>query len=146
MSDQNNSAKNEKWGTNETLLQSYRIIFISSQSFLLAFGAILFDSNTPLWLLITIVALTFVVIWGLWFPVVRARGLIVDFYKFNIYVNYPGREVNYVHDKKFRDKVNKEVKLPLHSNWRQTRIKIDILLPIYFTILWFVLILAKLQM
>jgi len=146
MSDQNNFFKNERWGTNESLLQSYRIIFISSQSFLIAFGAILFDSNTPLWLLITIVALTFVVIWGLWLPVVRARGLIVDFYKFNIYVNHPGRESDYVHDKKFRDKVNKEVKLPLHSNWRQTRIKMDILLPIYFTILWFVLILAKLQM
>ncbi|MFH1446217.1 MAG: hypothetical protein ABIG43_02255, partial [Chloroflexota bacterium] len=70
------------------------------------------------------------------------------FYKSNVYINYPKREGDYVHNKKFRDKVNKEVQKegepPLCTNWRQTRIKIDILLPIYSTIIWFVLILVKL--
>lgn len=34
------------WSINESLLQSYRSIFISSQSFLLAVGGIVVDKST----------------------------------------------------------------------------------------------------
>jgi len=150
MSDQKIPAKNDKCSMNEkysiyeSLLQSYRTIFISSQSFLIAIGAILLDSDNPFWLLFTVFVLALVIIWVLWFPVVRARARLVDYYKFGFDSNKLGKdEDDYVHDKEFRNKVNKEVN---KINWRPTRRKIDIYLPILFTIIWFALIVARLQM
>ncbi len=39
-----------RWSVNESLLQSHRSIFISSQTFLIAVGAILLEIDKPEWL------------------------------------------------------------------------------------------------
>jgi len=128
----------ERWNVNETLLQSYRSIFISSQSFLLAVGVILLDKSDLILLFISILSL--VMIWVVWFPVVVSRHKIVDFYKYQ--AKYPDkiidcREEVYVHDLNKRKQVN--AVFELKTNWRETRKKLDLYLPIMFSLVWILL-------
>lgn len=131
----------EKWSINESLLQSYRSIFISSQSFLLAVGAIVSGKSTIVLLATAFISL--LMIWAIWFPVVRARHRIVDYYKYGATLPEPGRfalcsEKEYVHNKEMRTKANKA--FGIRGNWRPTRWKIDLLTPVLFSIVWIVLI------
>src|SRR5512139_2571148 len=97
----------DRYSANESLLQSYRSIFISSQSFLLAVGAIV-SGKSP-WVLYITTVLSLGMIWLLWFPVVRARHKIVDFHKFRTRLSADDQkqlcsEKEYVHDRKLRAK------------------------------------------
>ena len=65
------------------LLQSHRRIFVSSQSFILAVGAIVARERMPV-ISVVVALLALYMIWGMWFPIVRSRHRIVDFYKFDI--------------------------------------------------------------
>ena len=131
----------EKWSINETLLQSYRSIFVPSQSFLLAVGAIVSGRNSLV--LYTTAAISLVMIWIIWFPVVRSRHRIVDYYKYGVMLSETARselctEKEYVHDDKLRKKAN--MLFGIDSNWRSTRKKLDLLTPLLVTSLWVVLI------
>jgi hypothetical protein len=139
-----------EWNTNESLLQSYRSIFLSSQSFLLAVGAILIDKeNTTLLYIVGIMALF--QIWFIWFRVVYTRLLIVDYYKYGGLLNnkeidnlggnreYLQADDKYVSDLEYRKKVNSifvNSGSNFTSNLRTTRIKIDIIIPVIFTLIW----------
>ncbi|MDP2993334.1 MAG: hypothetical protein Q8N82_08295 [Deltaproteobacteria bacterium] len=133
-----------EWNINEMLLQSYRAIFISSQSFLLAVGAMVYGKSTCV-LLVT-ASISLLMIWYIWFPVVRARHLIVDYYKYR----YKHRallssvewsklcsEEQYVNDRNLRKEANKL--FGIDSNWRPTRWKLDLFIPFLFSIIWIVL-------
>jgi hypothetical protein len=129
--------RKERYSINESLLQSYRQIFISSESFLLAVGILALDENK--WLFFIIAIFSILMIYE-WFHVVRARHLIVDFYKFS--VNKTGiLEDDYVKLKrKERDEVNQSIKGLEKGNWRPTRKKIDCHLPVMFLLVWVALI------
>ena len=134
----------EKYQANEDLLQSYRSIFISSESFLLAVGAIFLEKSFLLLLITSVVGL--IMIWFLWFPIVHARHLIVDYYKFQAMGSFPENGSvctlhDYVHNRTLRKKANKT--LGIKSNWRETRVKVDLYLPILFSIVWVGLIAAE---
>ena len=94
----------------------------------------MYDKSSFLFTIIAAISLFH--IWYLWFPVVKARGRIIDYYKYQI-----GKEpdiqicdeTEYVKDKKKRQRTNSI--LGVESNWRLTRIKLDIILPIIFSIL-----------
>lgn len=134
-------ADTEKWSINETLLQSYRSIFISSQSVLLAVGAIV-SSKSPM-VLYLIAAISLLMIWVIWFPVVRARHRIVDYNKFRNELSESERselcsEKQYVHDYTLRKKANE--RLGIMTNWRSTRKKLDILMPALISLVWLVLV------
>ena len=128
----------EKYQTNEDLLQSYRSIFISSESFLLAVGAIFLEKNLIMLLITVVIGL--VMIWFLWFPIVRARHLIVDYYKYQAKLTSSSKNICSVDD--YVDKKNRELRkqtnkmLGINTNWRKTRKKIDLYLPILFSIVW----------
>jgi len=127
----------ERWTINESLLQSYRSIFISSHSFLLTAGAVL--SGKSHLLLYTIAMVAIGIIWIVWFPVVRARLLVVDYYKYGATLNSQDEKLlcsehEYVHSDKKRNAAN--TLFGLKSNWRTTRVKMDIVLPVLFTALW----------
>ena len=137
-----------EWNTNESLLQSYRSIFLSSQSFLLAVGAILIDKGN---ILILVAAIALIQIWFIWFRVVYARLLIVDYYKYGGlledevlnsvggHLAYLKADDKYVQDTEYRKKVNsifKSCDLNFSKNMRTTRIKIDVLIPVTFTLIW----------
>lgn len=134
-------ADTEKWSINETLLQSYRSIFISSQSFLLAVGAIV-SGKSPM-VLYVVAAISLLMIWAIWFPVVRARHRIVDYYKYGAVLSESKRselcsEKQYVHDYELRKKANEL--LGIRSNWRSTRKKLDLLTPALISSVWLVLV------
>jgi len=129
----------ERWSINESLLQSYRSIFISSESFLLAVGAIVTDKSITV--LMATAFISVLMIWAIWFPVVRARHLIVDYYKYRSLSGVPTNlctEADYVHNKVLRKAANEALKI--ETNWRPTRWKIDLLTPVLFSVVWIVLI------
>ncbi len=138
-----------EWNINETLLQSYRSIFLSTQSFLLGVGAFLFEKNDIIFCIVAFISL--IQIWYIWFRVLLARSLIVDYFKFGglldketiesiggseIYLKYDNK---YVNDIVYRNKINNlfREKTNFNKNWRKTRIKIDFCIPFTFTVIWF---------
>lgn len=127
----------DRWSINESLLQSYRSIFISSQSFLLAVGAIVSGKSDVV--LYATAAISLVMIWAIWFPVVRSRHLIVDYYKFGMmdFCN----EDDYVNKRATRDDANKHFKI--ETNWRKTRKKLDLYTPILVSLVWVVLVIYE---
>lgn len=130
-----------QWSVNETLLQSYRSIFISSQSFMLAVGAIMWDKNHPVLLIIAVISI--VMIWRVWYPVVSSRHKIVDYYKHRARLSATKckqlcTEDEYVHNKTLRDNANKLFELD--KNMRETRVKVDIIIPAIFSTIWIILV------
>jgi len=137
---------NDLYQANESLLQSYRQIFISFESFLLAVGAIVVNENK--WFVCLIAAIGILSIWWLWYRIVRSRHLIVDFHKFNLSRFMPPEnksEDAYVHDKGLRKRVNQDFedqdpqKRKIQNSFRGTRIKIDLIMPILITFVWVIL-------
>lgn len=129
-----------RYNTNESLLQSYRSIFISSESFLLAVGAMLYENSANAFYVVSI--LSILKIYFIWIPVVKSRQKVVDYFKFCS--NLSEKEMNkictldeYVHNSELRKETNKIFKIK--SNWRPTRIKIDGVIPATFAIIWLVL-------
>ncbi len=136
------------WATNEGLLQGYRSTFIGSQSFLLAIGVLLLDRSLQSWMMIVMALISVGIIVFIWIPVVRARALIVDYYKIQLdqdFTNSPdfcGDEDIYIHDKDCRKVMN--LAAGLKTNWRKTRIKVDMVLPAIFSLIWAGLLFTKL--
>lgn len=144
------------WSNNEVLIQSYRSCFISSQSLLIAAGSMFFEKSPTIFSVICGVALF--QMWYIWFRVIRARTITNDFYKhdLNIYVDETGKALSSSADKKpltealyrrnyrIRKEANRTIaeitKNPkLKRNFRLTRIKVDILMPVSFTLIWIVI-------
>lgn len=133
-----------RWEVNEGLLQSYRSMFVSSQSFLLAFGAIVSERSSFLTMLIVVVG--FYMIYGLWKPVVESRRLEVDFHKGQMDDSSidPGCDLReYKDDEKKREHANKV--FGFATNKRSTRIKLDHMIPCIFALLWLALLAFSLK-
>jgi len=131
---------NNRWTVNETLLQSYRMIFITSQTFLLAVGAIVLKQNAIVFFIVAAVSLG--MIWWIWYPVVESRHKLVDFYKYALRLPVAKQqklcsEDKYMHDAKHHAEANKL--LGIRTHWRETRKKIDLWIPILFSFIWIVL-------
>jgi hypothetical protein len=81
----------------------------------------------------------FLVIWFIWFPVVRSRHRIVDYHKYSAslspeLVGQLCSEHDYVHDSALRANANRL--LGVAKNWRETRLKMDVALPVLFSAIW----------
>ncbi len=141
------------WSVYESNLQSYRSNMIASQSFLLAVAGLFFGRSNCLGLICAFIAL--VQLWYIWYRVIRVRTLIVDFYKYGLGQKYsctggflgPGEkaldERTYCTNWAIRKIVNDSefanyngMKCFVRQNWRLTRIKLDIIMPVLFTVLW----------
>lgn len=156
---------NNKWEVYEANVQAYRSSMIASQSFLLAAGTFSIDRTV---LGCTCVGIALFQLWFIWFRVIRARTIISDFYKFNLSSKFckDGERISsefnkcnnilvldedtYVKNRQIRKKVNSKLademnKPKLKHNMRYSRIKIDLILPISFTILWIIILLYILQ-
>ncbi|HVF38633.1 MAG TPA: hypothetical protein VM939_01955 [Gemmatimonadaceae bacterium] len=134
----------DEWSIHESLLQSYRSIYISSQSFLLAVGAIVSGRDMKLEIGLALIGL--MMIWLIWFPTVRARHRIVDYYKFLPSLTDAQRasacsEGDYVHDADKRRRTNEMFQI--NTNWRITRRKLDFFMPFMFSAVWFLLLMSS---
>ena len=135
----------EQWAIYEAQLQSYRSNMLSSQSFLLAVAAIFYKKSIVLEIGCAIIAV--IQLWYIWYRVILTRARVVDFYKYNLSASFNAEgdqdthdgnrleEKRYVQDKELRKRVNDKVD-DLKHNFRLTRIKLDIILPISFTLMW----------
>lgn len=140
------------WAINDANLQSYRNMYLSSQSIMLAVGAILIEKGLILIILLSIIALF--QIYCIWVPIMHYRGLIVDFYKFKLgehfdwngdfveeIAEHPLTDSIYCNNKKIRVKVNYLYSVNIYkekpfSNYRKTRLKLDLFMPISMTLMW----------
>jgi hypothetical protein len=151
---------NDEWKTHDSNVQAYRSNLFSTQSILLAVVAIMIDKNNILSILISIVGLF--QLWYIWFRIISTRIFIVDYHKYgmNKIFNNKGklilsdikcddylREDIYATNKKVRHRVNKNItKLWGRKNkygqnlkfinFRMTRLKLDIIIPISMTLVW----------
>ncbi len=133
-----------KWSVHENLLQWYRSIFISSQSFLLAVAALFYNSNEAVFLGVSAVAL--IIILYIWLPVVISRHRFVDYYKYAVELDKEDIEklctdAEYVENESKREEANNILKL--ETNWRLTRKKMDGLIPALFLIIWILMMFTK---
>lgn len=146
----------DRWSTYDSNVQSYRSNMIASQSFLLAVATFSIDKTI---LGYTCIAIAIFQLWFIWFRVIRVRTIISDFHKFNLDTRFndcgeeitdmttfcgkPLNEDTYVKNRLIRKKVNSVLARSnpkLKHNMRTTRIKLDLILPISFTLLWIVLL------
>jgi len=151
---------NDIWETYDSNVQAYRGNFFSTQSILLAVVAIILDKNNILTILISIIGL--IQLWYIWFRVITTRIRIVDYHKYgmNKIFNKKGdfspskimsgnylREDAYANDKTIRQKVNKKMSALWERknkrgqelkfrNFRMTRVKLDIIIPVSITLIW----------
>ena len=127
-----------KWAVNETLLQSYRMIFISTQSLFIAVGILSLDKSMYLFLLLLCSAMF--TMYYIWIPVVNARHKIVDYYKYALDLSKQERAnlcslAIYTSNDEERIKANAILKMQ-RGKWSPTRIKIDIVIPSLLTFIW----------
>jgi hypothetical protein len=150
---------NESAGTKravyEANVQQYRVLSATVQSFLVTIGSIFYtQEGVPNFLMILTATLGLLHIRFIWFDVVRARHLVIDYYKFQHYQNltviqtkelndkYP--EARYIHDVEARREVNKMYfKRPDLKLWRETRKKLDIVVPTGYALIWLSLLAWK---
>ncbi|QRN83805.1 hypothetical protein JR338_03350 [Chloroflexota bacterium] len=134
---------NEKYRLNEMNLQAYRLMFIPLEAILLVIGILIQDQ--PRFLFIFFMTFGLYSIWGLWFPIVRSRQRVVDYFKFQSLAKHVSEDLpdleSYVHDKDVRRQVNEE--LGISANWRKTRRKLDFILPVLYTLSWIFLFIYK---
>ena len=138
------------WSVFESNVQTYRANMISSQAFLLAAGAVFVKESFELEVACVILAL--MQLWYIWFRIIRCRTIIVDFYRYNLNEKFnnvgekkrpfdnPLESEIYLKNRVIRKKVNECIfKSGRRVKW--TRIKLDIIMPISFSVMW-VLMLA----
>lgn len=148
------------WSVYDSMIQSYRSSMIASQSLLLAVEAVTLEKSSLIGFIVCIIGL--IQLWYIWFFVVKNRAIISDFYKYNAFYDFVQRiDINgneipedkkvskeyklnedvYVESKSIRDRANSklaeiEKNSKLKSNCRPTRCKLDIIMPISFTVIW----------
>lgn len=144
-----------RWSVYEANVQQYRILSATVQSFLLAVGSILYtQKEVPNFLLLLVSVMGILHIRFIWFEVVRARLLVIDYHKFQHYSNLSIKEVTelkdkypenrYIHDRDARREVNSRFfKNPDLKVWRETRWKFDIVVPIGYACMWAALLAWK---
>lgn len=148
-----------EWSEYDSITQSYRSNMIASQSLLLTVAAIFYDKNSFLVTLVCIIG--FIHQWYIWFRVITSRTIISDYHKFNAKFDF-SKKINsegylntgtqselteeiYVSNATVRKVANHTLaeitgQKKYRTNWRTTRIKLDLIIPLTFTAIWIGLI------
>lgn len=139
------------WSTYESTVQGYRQVSASSQSLFLTAGAVLlgWGFRIPFF---TVMAMAMITTWYIWFPVIFSRTAIVDYHKYDLASRFdregrprtkradPLDERDYARLTNFalRRRVYTELSTDgrLHRTIRVSRRKVDVLLPVLFTVVW----------
>lgn len=152
-----------EWALYDSITQSYRSNMLATQAILMAVTAIFYEKSCLLVVMICCFGLFNQ--WFIWYPVIRARVLISDYHKFNAKFNFsknvdikgnerksPNQEElteqEYVSKRNVRRNANAVIvkrtgNKKFKTNWRPTRRKLDILLPLSFSIIWVVILILS---
>ena len=144
----------QKWAVYESNVQQYRVISVTVQSFLLAVGSIWFSAQKtpPTVLLIALFAIGIGHIFYIWMPIVHARIKIVDYYKGQLDLSIQRRAdlAAFCTEDKYRESadirlqvVEKFFKPEFQQPVRDTRIKLDIVVPIGYAVIWALMLYYK---
>lgn len=129
------------WQIQEKLLQSYRFLFLISQSILFGFAS----QSTKEPLIVIVLLMPALVLLVFWFQIGKSRGLDVSYFQMLLIKNEAGEDTEQILTffKKWqklsameKEKTLKEV--GLHKS--QTRLKMERYLPIVFVGMWAVLL------
>lgn len=119
-------------------------------------GCCLLGKNMVLLTVCVVVAM--IQLWYIWFRVIRARTIIVDYYKFDLGSKFNQNgdalrdgekeldEDTFVRSRAVYHKVRKAMgieKKKLKRTFRTTRFKLDILMPITFSVIWVGLLVSE---
>jgi hypothetical protein len=95
-----NESAGTKWAVYEANVQQYRVLAATVQSFLVTIGSIFYtQEGVPNFLMILTATLGLLHIRFIWFDVVRARHLVIDYSKFQHYQNLTVIETEELNDK-----------------------------------------------
>ena len=144
-----------QWQVYEANVQAYRTLAATVQSFFLAVGSIVAATSQgdliTTAIMVSLTGVGWYHLYAIWFEPVRARALIVDYYKFQMERQFSAERIQelqgfcsadeYVHDAAKRAKVNADYfGLPGLKAMRPTRRKLDVTVPLLFCILWLLLL------
>ncbi len=151
---QGHISPDSQWSTYEANVQSYRGLSMSAQSLYLAVGAILLGVGDKL-PFFTVLVLAMVTTWYVFFPVIFARCAIVDFHKFDLGSRFTGAGdlrgasddsrlserayANLWRGRPLRARVASQIPMPAGQRFRtmrQTRLKLDLFIPVSITVVW----------
>lgn len=150
---------NTQWQVNEGLLQQYRSLGMTVQSFLLTVGTIVatLSAVDPVSHLAfaLIFALSKLHLWVIWYPIVRARALISDYHKHRYIADLSEERLRdldafcpqqrFIDDAARRSAVWRDYFGVASGTPRQpTRRKLDVWVPMIYGTVWFCLLAIKL--
>jgi hypothetical protein len=132
------------WQIQESLLQSYRGVFLTSQSIVFAVASIIATSvspNKPVFILLIILGL---VLLYYWYQIANARGLDVSYFQMMLMKAERNEKLeNILTNFKTWQKLNADDKIRILNEFglsqSRTRITMEIYLPALFLILWIAL-------
>ena len=146
-----------QWATYQADVQSYRGFAMTAQSLHLVVGAILLAAGMRMPFFVVLL-LAMVSLWGIFFPVIFARTAVEDYHKYNFRDRFDsdGNEVTDGSDfeplierayARFLEgrRLRKRVYAQMHRHMpegerfrtiRQTRARLDLMLPISITVVW----------
>lgn len=149
-----------QWQVYEANVQSYRALAATVQSFFLAVGSIVASTSQgdliTLAIMLCLTGVGVVHLWWIWFLPIRARCLIVDYFKFQVERHFTAERAqalqafcgpnDYVHDAAKRARVNAEFfGMPRLEVFRPTRRKLDITVPWLYGLIWALLLALSLE-
>ena len=145
----------QKWAVYESNVQQYRVISVTVQSFFLAVGSIWFSAQKapPTALLLALFVVGVGHVFYVWIPIVHARIKIVDYYKGQLDLSAERRaelaefcsEEKYRASAKVRRQVVDKFFYPkLRVSLRNTRFKLDIVVPCGYAVIWAFMLYFKL--
>jgi hypothetical protein len=154
---QGHISSENQWTTYEANVQSYRSLSMSAQSVYLAVGAILLGAEIKI-PFYAVLGFAMVTTWYIFFPLIFARTAIVDFYKFDLGSLFDadghlralsGKEsrlserayANVLKGRHLRKKVYAALEIPGPKPFRtlrETRVKLDVIVPITMTLVWLI--------
>ena len=136
------------WDIQESLLQSYRNIFLTSQSIIFSIAVVIVSTSTP-YLAFLLLFIGIFMIFYLWIPICRSRGYDVWFFHWQILQLENGKAIDQkiftefkkwqaldIKEKRKKLEQDKLGKLLLRS---KVRTKMELYLPWSFVILWITL-------
>jgi hypothetical protein len=129
------------WQIQESLLQSYRGLFLTSQSIIFAIASIIATNPNPEKFVFSILLVQGIILLKFWFEIGIKRGLDVSYFQMLLLKSEKGEATNNImtnfkewqsKDRKSKIKILKEFKL----DKSRTRTKLEIYVPTLFVFLW----------
>ena len=141
------------WSIQESLLQTYRTVFITLESVLIAVETFLLSSNQSLLLIGLPIMLLGLSLIPVWMGVCNARANAVAFIHWLIQRYESGEEIKkpYTHFRQFQEnRTYKGINVLEDKRYRylgksKTRYKMDVVVPVLFAATWILLLLITLM-